>query len=138
MGRQRRNRLLLAPELHSCISSSVKDAFEMFQTAHQTGRQQVCTYPGLPKIAELRACMQVNAGAAAPGKEAKVNGLLNSLNKFHKDVFGFQSLDTSGDSGSSGSVLPVTAETGTQGQTVTSAPTGEHQVRSIQGWARRC
>ena len=70
--------------------------------------------------------MQVNAGAAAPSKQAKVNGLLNGLNKFHKDVFGFQSLDPSGDSGSSGSVLPVIAETGTQGQTVTSAPTGRH------------
>ena len=71
--------------------------------------------------------MQVSAGAAAPGKEAKVAGLLNGLNNLHKNVFGFQSLDTSGDSGSSGSVLAVTAETGTQGQTVTSAPTGKRQ-----------
>ena len=82
--------------------------------------------------------MQVNAGAAAPGKEAKVSGLLNGLNNIHKDVFGFQSLDTSGDSSSSGSVLSVTAETGTQGQTVTRAPTGKLQLKSLQGCACMC
>ena len=76
--------------------------------------------------------LQVNAGNPSPtptptpapaNNNNKLGNLANSIAGLHKDVFGFQALDSAQDT--SGAVLPVTAETGVSGQDINAAGTSE-------------
>ena len=76
-------------------------------------------------------CVQVNAGNPSPtptptpaanNNNNKLGNLVDSITGLHKDVFGFQALDSTQDT--SGAVLPVTAETGVAGQDINAAAAG--------------